>query len=55
MKQLGHARFSAVGWSDGGITGLVAASKFPGAVEKLAVWGANAHITDKASRADMPE
>lgn len=47
MRQIGHDRFSAVGWSDGGITGLVAASRHPAAVERLAVWGANAHVTDK--------
>ena len=47
MRQIGHERFSAVGWSDGGITGLVAASRHPAAVERLAVWGANAHVTDK--------
>ena len=47
MRQIGYEKFNAVGWSDGGITGLVAASMHPDAIERLVVWGANAHVTDK--------
>ena len=33
MAKLGFKEFSAVGWSDGGITGLVAAAEFPNAIK----------------------
>jgi hypothetical protein len=36
-----------LGWSDGGITGMVAAGKFTANIDKLVVWGANAYINDK--------
>lgn len=47
MKALGHDKFSLVGWSDGGITAMIAAAKFPENVRKLVVWGANAYIADE--------
>lgn len=37
-----------VGWSDGGIIGLLMAIKYPGHVNKLAITGANLEPTDKA-------
>ena len=46
MRELGHERFNAVGWSDGGITGLCAAAANPDAVSKLVIWGAQGHITE---------
>ncbi|XP_067650974.1 valacyclovir hydrolase-like [Haliotis asinina] len=45
MNTLGQKRFSVLGWSDGGITGLLIASQYPDLVQKLVVWGANACIT----------
>lgn len=36
-----------MGWSDGGITALIAASKAVDHVEKLIIWGSNAYITKK--------
>ncbi|XP_067652088.1 valacyclovir hydrolase-like [Haliotis asinina] len=45
MNTLGQKRFSVLGWSDGGITGLLIASQYPDLVQKLVVWGANAYIT----------
>lgn len=39
MRQLGFGKYSIVGWSDGGTTGLIMASHYPDAVEKLAIWG----------------
>jgi valacyclovir hydrolase len=36
-----------LGWSDGGITALIAASKAVNHVEKLVVWGSNAYVTEK--------
>lgn len=40
-------KYSLLGWSDGGITALIAASKAIGRVEKLVVWGSNAYVTEK--------
>lgn len=45
MEKLGFNQFSAVGWSDGGITGLVLAGRFPDTVKKLVVFGSNAYIS----------
>lgn len=39
MRQLGFGKYSIVGWSDGGTTGLIMASNYPDAVKKLAIWG----------------
>lgn len=39
MRQLGFEKYSIVGWSDGGTTGLILASYYPQAVKKLAIWG----------------
>lgn len=36
-----------LGWSDGGNTALIAASKAVDQVEKLVVWGSNAYVTEK--------
>lgn len=44
MNQLGFERYSLLGWSDGGITAMILAAKFPLAVHKLVVWGSNAYI-----------
>jgi valacyclovir hydrolase len=40
-------KFSILGWSDGGITGLILAALFPNSVQKLVVWGGNAYVTQK--------
>jgi len=34
-----------MGWSDGGIAGMIAAARYPEIVDKLVIWGANAYIT----------
>ncbi|CAJ1061202.1 LOW QUALITY PROTEIN: valacyclovir hydrolase [Xyrichtys novacula] len=47
MKALGFSKFSLLGWSDGGITALIAAAKHPNLINKLVVWGANAFITQE--------
>jgi len=44
MEKLGFSKFSILGWSDGGITGLCAAINHPKAVDRLVVWGTNAYI-----------
>jgi len=46
MSQLGFPSFSAVGWSDGGITALILAARYSASVNKLVVFGSNAYITD---------
>lgn len=40
-------KYSLLGWSDGGITALIAASKAVDQVDKLVVWGSNAYVTEK--------
>lgn len=46
MKVLGSPKFNVLGWSDGGITGLILAGKFAASVEKLIIFGSNAYIID---------
>jgi len=47
MKTIGFDTFSILGWSDGGMTGMLLAAKYPDVVEKLVIWGSNAYITEK--------
>lgn len=44
MQTLNYSKYSILGWSDGGITGLIMAAKFNKCIEKLVIWGANSHI-----------
>lgn len=46
IKQLGYGKYSVIGWSDGGITGLVLAAMYPDRVEKLVAFGSQAYVTD---------
>ncbi|XP_060890256.1 valacyclovir hydrolase isoform X2 [Labrus mixtus] len=45
MKALGFGKFSLLGWSDGGITALIAAARYPDLINRMVVWGANAFVT----------
>ncbi|XP_039984464.1 valacyclovir hydrolase isoform X2 [Xiphias gladius] len=45
MKALGFGKFSLLGWSDGGITALIAAARNPDLINKMAVWGSNAFVS----------
>ncbi|XP_019958119.2 valacyclovir hydrolase [Paralichthys olivaceus] len=45
MKTLGFCKFSLLGWSDGGISALIAAAKSPDLIDKVVAWGSNAFIT----------
>nr|XP_045361572.1 valacyclovir hydrolase isoform X3 [Camelus bactrianus] len=47
MKTLQFKKVSLLGWSDGGITALIAAAKYPSYINKVMVWGANAYVTDE--------
>ncbi|XP_072267885.1 valacyclovir hydrolase [Pyxicephalus adspersus] len=47
MKALQFEKFSLLGWSDGGITALIAAGTYPSLINKLVVWGANAYVTEE--------
>uniref|UniRef100_A0A8C5PC43 AB hydrolase-1 domain-containing protein n=1 Tax=Leptobrachium leishanense TaxID=445787 RepID=A0A8C5PC43_9ANUR len=47
MQALNFKRFSLLGWSDGGITALIAAARYPSLIHKLVVWGANAYVTEE--------
>lgn len=45
LQKIGTNKFSLLGWSDGGISSLILAAKYPESVEKLVVWGSNAYVT----------
>ncbi|CAG9857986.1 unnamed protein product [Phyllotreta striolata] len=47
MKFLGIRKFSLLGWSDGGISGLILAAKYQENVEKLVVWGSNSYVIEE--------
>ncbi|XP_059197509.1 valacyclovir hydrolase [Centropristis striata] len=47
MKALGFSKFSLLGWSDGGISALIAAAKYPDLISKMVVWGANAFVSQQ--------
>uniref|UniRef100_A0A673MJC9 Biphenyl hydrolase like n=1 Tax=Sinocyclocheilus rhinocerous TaxID=307959 RepID=A0A673MJC9_9TELE len=47
MQALGLRRFSLLGWSDGGITALIAATLNPALVQKMVVWGSNAYVSQE--------
>lgn len=40
-------KVSLLGWSDGGITALIAAARYPSYINKMVIWGANAYVTDQ--------
>lgn len=46
-QTLGFAKFSLLGWSDGGITALVAAARNPDLINKMVVWGANVFVSQQ--------
>ncbi|XP_062953705.1 valacyclovir hydrolase [Cynocephalus volans] len=46
MKTLKFQKVSLLGWSDGGITALIAAAKYPSYINKMVIWGANTYVTD---------
>lgn len=41
----GHSKYSLLGWSDGGITALILAAKYPQCINGMVVWGANSTVT----------
>lgn len=47
MRRLGFDKYSIAGWSDGGGTGLVMASRYPEAIKKLIVWGGGTYVCPK--------
>ncbi|XP_049578171.1 valacyclovir hydrolase [Syngnathus scovelli] len=47
MRTLGFLKFSLVGWSDGGITALIAAARNPDFINRMAVWGSNAFVSQQ--------
>ncbi|KAJ6664519.1 hypothetical protein lerEdw1_007176 [Lerista edwardsae] len=46
-KALKFKKFSLLGWSDGGITALIAAARYPKLIHKMVVWGANSSVTEE--------
>ncbi|XP_055595152.1 valacyclovir hydrolase-like [Uranotaenia lowii] len=51
MERIGFRNFSVLGWSDGGITGLIMAGTYSTRIEKLAIWGSNAYIAEEEALA----
>ncbi|CAH2002068.1 unnamed protein product [Acanthoscelides obtectus] len=47
MQALEYDKYSVLGWSDGGHSGMITAAKYPDHVEKLVVWATNAFITEQ--------
>lgn len=47
MQQSGYSKYSILGWSDGGIFGVIMAGKYPSAIEHLVIWGANSFVTQE--------
>ncbi|CAD6214684.1 GSCOCG00004178001-RA-CDS [Cotesia congregata] len=45
MKTLGFSKYSLVGWSGGGITSIIAASKYPQCIEKLVLESTGFYVT----------
>ncbi|XP_058062466.1 valacyclovir hydrolase [Anopheles bellator] len=50
MQKLGFERYSILGWSDGGITGLLLTANHPEQVEKLVIWGSNSYISETETK-----
>lgn len=50
MLELGISTYSIVGWSDGGVSGLISAGSYPESVNKLAIWGAGSYYTPKEAK-----
>uniref|UniRef100_A0A0K8W8L2 Valacyclovir hydrolase n=1 Tax=Bactrocera latifrons TaxID=174628 RepID=A0A0K8W8L2_BACLA len=51
MRALGRPKFSILGWSDGGITGIIVAGRFVECIEKLVIWGAGAYLNAEEEKA----
>ena len=47
MNSLSMPKYSVLGWSDGGISAMFLAARFPEAVQKMVIWGSNAYFTEK--------
>ncbi|XP_066862945.1 valacyclovir hydrolase [Kogia breviceps] len=47
VQMLKFKKVSLLGWSDGGITALIAAARYPSYINKMVIWGANAYVTDQ--------
>lgn len=47
MKKIGFSEFSLLGWSDGGISGMILSAKYDKVVKKLIIWGSNAYVIEE--------
>ncbi|XP_065884505.1 valacyclovir hydrolase-like [Dysidea avara] len=45
MDALNVKKFSVLGWSDGGISGMILAALFPNSIRSLVIWGANSYVS----------
>lgn len=46
MQHLSFPKYSVLGWSDGGMAGLISAAMYPDSVRKLVVFGCSAFFTE---------
>ena len=48
FQKLHYTRYSVLGWSDGGITGMIlAANQGTSSIQKLIIWGSNAYVNEE--------
>ena len=47
MDALGIKQFSVLGWSDGGVAGMILSSLYPDSVKTLTVWGSTAYLAEE--------
>lgn len=50
MQSLNLKKYSILGWSDGGITGLIMAAKYNESIDKLIIWGSNSFILPEETK-----
>lgn len=47
MRKLGFKKYSVLGWSDGGIAGIILSAQEHEAVQKFVLWGSNAFVCNE--------
>ena len=50
MDALGHSKFSAVAWCEGGVRGITTAALFPDRIQKLFLWGCKVQVKEDDKR-----
>ncbi|KAF5286655.1 hypothetical protein FQR65_LT12486 [Abscondita terminalis] len=47
MKSLDIKEYSILGWSDGGISGIIMSAKYPENIKHLAIWGSGSYLVEE--------